>query len=186
MKRYLSYVGYLLRHTSEVRRACWKSGLFWQGIVHDLSKWRLDEAVPYAKFFYEKDGSKRQRRDTTGYYKPTDTGDAAFDFAWLLHQKRNKHHWQYWICPQDDGGFKTFPMPRKYVLEMLCDWYGASMAQGYGGDLTAWYAKNRDKMMMHSETRALVDANHARFEAFMKDRLGEHCGFEGFVSWSWV
>ena len=107
--KYLKYAWYIIKHKWYVMIECFKVGLYWQGITHDLSKLLPDEWFPYANYFY---GFKK--RDETGYYKPTDTGDKAFDFAWLLHQKRNPHHWQWWILPEDDGGTKILEMPLKY------------------------------------------------------------------------
>ena len=95
-------------------------------------------------------------RDSTGYYKPTDTGDKDFDFAWLLHQKRNRHHWQWWILPEDDGGVKILPMPEPYRTEMICDWLGAGRALGTPS-VNAWYKKNGSKMQLHPDTRAWVE-----------------------------
>ncbi len=152
--KHLKYLSYVLRHKWYVFIECCKLGIFWQGIVHDLSKFLPSEWFPYAEHFY---GSKaKQWRDSTGYYKPTDTGDPAFDFAWLLHQKRNKHHWQWWILPEDEGGIKIFPMPDKYRREMLADWRGAGRAQGKP-DTKAWYFANKDKMQLHPETRAWIE-----------------------------
>lgn len=157
MGKYLEYLGYVVRHKWFVLVECWKLGIVWQGIIHDLSKLRYSELVPYANFFYQK-----KRRDTTGYYKPTDTGDESFDFAWLLHQKRNKHHWQWWGLPEDEGGLKVLPMPLKYCLEMVADWCGASKAQGHGGyggsnGVLVWYHKHKHKMSLHPDTRAWVE-----------------------------
>ena len=157
MKRYWQYLRYVLRHKWHVLWACRKLGIFWQGVIHDLSKFRLDEFIPYAKHFYNPDGSCKDVRGKTGYYKPTDTGDPAFDFAWFLHQKRNKHHWQYWIVPEDGGGVKVFPMPQRYLLEVLADWQGAGLAQGRP-DTLAWYRKNKDKMQLSPETRKRIEA----------------------------
>ncbi len=95
-------------------------------------------------------------RNKTGYYKPTDTGDTAFDFAWLLHQKRNRHHWQWWVLPEDDGGSKVLPMPEPYRTEMICDWLGAGRALGTPS-VNAWYKKNGRKMQLHPSTRAWVE-----------------------------
>ncbi len=124
-------------------------------MVHDLSKFLPDEFVSYAKHFYGPQA--KQWRDSTGYYKPTDTGDAAFDFAWLLHQKRNRHHWQWWILPEDEGGIKVLEMPAKYCLEMLADWTGAGLAQGKP-DTKSWYLKNRVKMTLGKETRKWIES----------------------------
>jgi len=153
MIKHLRYLHYVLRHKYYVLRECWKHGLIWRGLTHDLSKFLPSEWLPYANYFY---GKAHTVRDETGYYKPTDTGDARFDFAWLLHQKRNDHHWQWWILPEDEGGIKVLPMSREARLEMLCDWIGAGLAQGTPGT-RAWYLKNKDKMLLHPETRAWVE-----------------------------
>lgn len=151
---YFKYFRYVLRHKWFVFLAACKLGVPWLGIIHDLSKFSPDEWIPYAKFFY---GTNKSRRDKTGYYKPTDTGDKAFDFAWLLHQKRNKHHWQWWVLPEDNGGVKVLPMPERYMREMLADWSGAGRAQGHGDDVKPWYLANNHKMQLHPDTRAWLE-----------------------------
>ena len=154
MNKYLKYLSYVLRHKWFVMTECFKVKLFWQGITHDLSKFLPDEFIPYANFFY---GKKKVIRDKTGYYKPTDTGDKAFDFAWLLHQKRNPHHWQWWILPEDEGEIKLLEMPYKCLLEMICDWRGAGKAQGYGDNTKEWYLENKNKMQLGDETRKQIE-----------------------------
>jgi hypothetical protein len=130
----------------------------WRGLVHDLSKFLPDEFIPYARHFYNPDGTlKPDKRDKTGYYKPTDTGDPYFDYAWILHQKRNKHHWQWWILPEDNGGTKILEMEYPYWLEMVCDWAGAGKAQNNKVGIRKWYLKNKDKMQMGPNTRSNVE-----------------------------
>lgn len=153
MNKYLKYLSYVTRHRWFVFLECCKMGIPWRGIVHDLSKYRPSEWFAYANYFYKPKGV----RDETGYYKPTDTGDEAFDFAWLLHQKRNDHHWQWWVLPIDDGGLKCLPMSLEAKKEMLCDWRGAGRAQGYGDNTKAWYLKNRSKMLLHPDSRWLIE-----------------------------
>jgi hypothetical protein len=154
MNIHFQYGRYVLRHKWFVFRECCKAGIVWRGITHDLSKLRPDEWFPYARYFY---GSNQPRRDSTGYYKPTDTGDIIFDHAWLLHQKRNDHHWQWWILPEGDGGIKVLPMSETARSEMLCDWRGASRAQGYGDNTVMWYIKNCGHMQLHPETRGWIE-----------------------------
>jgi hypothetical protein len=103
-------------------------------------------------------------RDSTGYYKPTNTGDAAFDFAWLLHQKRNKHHWQWWTLPEDEGGLVLLEIREPYLTEMICDWKGAGMAQGKFSphndpykETRMWWAANNHKMQIHQKTRQEIE-----------------------------
>jgi len=103
IKRYIKYLNYVLRHKWFVSLECFKRGIIWRGILHDLSKFLPSEFIPYARFFYEPDGASRQNkiRDKTGYYKPTDSGDEKFDKAWLAHIHRNAHHWQHHILFYD-------------------------------------------------------------------------------------
>lgn len=154
--KYIKYLSYVIRHKWYVFLECYKIGIFWQGIIHDLSKFLPSEFIPYANYFY---GNDNKKRDKTGYYKPTDTGNKDFDFAWLLHQKRNKHHWQWWILPEDEGRIKILDMPLKYRKEMLCDWRGAGRAQGFGDNTKEWYEKNKDKMLLHKDTREWIEKN---------------------------
>ena len=162
---WLQYLSYVLRHRWYVGRACWRCGLWRAGITHDLSKYLPSEFFPYASFFYGK-----KVRDSTGYYKPTDTGDKAFDFAWLLHQKRNRHHWQFWILPEDEGGVKLLPIPRKALLEMACDWWGAGKAQTGRGDFEGWYAANGHKIQMDADSRVMLENE---IMPFVRKRMGD-------------
>lgn len=117
MKRHLSYLRYVIRHKFFVFIA----GLhykapFWRLIIHDWSKFLPSEWTPYAKTFYGSDGSSRYKEHP------------SFGRAWNHHQKRNKHHWQYWVTLRDDGGVRAVKMPEKCVREMVADWAGAGRA----------------------------------------------------------
>lgn len=153
--KYFNYLWYILKHKYYVTLECFKRGLYWRGLIHDWSKFLPKEFIPYARHF---GGNIKEGRDKTGYYKPYDTGDAAFDFAWFQHQKINRHHWQWWLMPKDgdEKGFKVLPMSYKYRLEMLCDWFGAGRAQGTP-DTRAWYLVNKDKLILHPETRKWIE-----------------------------
>lgn len=148
--KYLVYLKYVLKHKYFVFLECWKLGIVWLGITHDWSKLLPSEFIPYAKHFYNK-----TVRDSTGYYKPYDTGDKAFDLAWFWHQKRNKHHWQYWCLPMDGGSAKVLDMPMKYRKEMLADWCGAGRAQGTPNSLN-WFEVHGGKFILHPDVRAWI------------------------------
>lgn len=159
--KHLKYLSYVLRHKWYVFLECCKYGLVWRGIVHDLSKFRPREWFAYAEHFYgpnshDKDGRYTPMRDKTGYYKPIDTGDAAFDRAWFWHQKVNSHHWQFWfqIHNTDDIHFGTIlEMPHNDMVEMFCDWHGASRAQGNKSTVPEWWQANKSKIRLHLLTR---------------------------------
>ena len=124
--KYMKYMSYLLRHKWFVGVECWKRGLYWRGLVHDMSKFLPSELIPYTNYFYGLNPT-----DETGYYRPTKNDHPEFDLAWLKHQKRNPHHWQYWILSTDSEGTKLIPMPEPYRTEMICDWIGAGKAKGF-------------------------------------------------------
>lgn len=176
MKRHWQYLKYVMKHKWYVFLACLQLGVpLWIAIFHDWDKFLPDEWFAYARFFYNEDGSKRQRRDKTGYYKPTDTGNDAFERAWFLHARRNKHHWQYWALATDEG-LKLYPMPDVYVREMLADWRGAGRAQGTP-DTLHWYVNNYYKMHLHRETRLKIERYliHGDFDCKPNTMtLGEH------------
>lgn len=84
MMRHLKYLSYVLRHKWFVLVA----GISQRVpllilIFHDWDKFLPDEWMPYARTFYKPNGSKQ--------YEET----AEFAYAWMLHQHRNKHHWQH-------------------------------------------------------------------------------------------
>lgn len=162
--KYIKYLKYIIKHKWFVMIECFKVGLIWQGIIHDVSKLLLSEFIPYANYFYGDKHDISRGRDENGYYKPTDTGDDAFDFAWLLHQKRNRHHWQWWILPEDEGGVKILEINYPYNMEMICDWLGAAKAQGKIPPkddkyfyTKKWYETHKNKMQLHPNTREFIE-----------------------------
>ncbi len=154
--KHLKYLSYVVRHKWFVFVECCKLGIPWRGLTHDLSKFLPSEWFPYVEHFYGSGTGIKTGRDSTGYYKAGASGKDAFDFAWLLHQKRNRHHWQWWMLPMDQDEDRTFEMPIKYRLEMLADWRGAGRAQG-NPDVAGWYAKNGQKMTLGPKTREWIE-----------------------------
>ncbi len=157
MFRYIKYINYLIRHKYYVMKECFKQGLYIQAITHDLSKFMPDEFIPYANYFYGSGNNIKKGRDSTGYYKPYETGDDDFDFAWLLHQKRNRHHWQWWTLPKDREGIKILEIDTIYIKEMICDWRGAGIAQNGKDTAIEWYIEHKDKMQLHPITRMKIE-----------------------------
>lgn len=155
--KHLKYLKYVTMHRYYVFLECLKMGLVWRGLKHDISKFLPSEWFPYAEFFHGK--YAKARRDKTGYYDPNHTASLEFSYAWFLHTKRNDHHWQYWATAKDTDGVKLFPMPPNAILEMICDWYGASRAQGKSGwpEVLTWYTDNKDKIRLHYTTRYYVE-----------------------------
>lgn len=132
-------IKYLLKHKYYVAIACFKYGLYWQGITHDLDK-----------LFTNKTCAE--------------------------HHRTAKHHWEYW---EDDPfnkmlvfyqgeEFVATPIPEKYLLEMLCDWWGSWKARDSKMTPKQWYKKNKDVMHLHPDSRKYIEDN---INKFSKERL---------------
>lgn len=146
MKAHAQYLSYVVRHKWFVFRAGLKTGApLWRLVIHDWSKFSPAEWTPYVRSFYGKQGRTPEVR-------------AAFDAAWLHHQHSNPHHWQHWLLQEDDGPLKTLPIPAPLVREMVADWMGAGRAITGRWEVAEWYAKNRERIRLHSDTRALVES----------------------------
>jgi hypothetical protein len=146
LKACAKYFVVLNRHRRLVRKECFKRGLYWRGLTHDLSKFGGQEFFPYALY----------------YYLPPECVDhgitEAAKRAWLLHLHLNDHHWQYWVLREDSGRTIPVDMSHSAVLEMISDWVGAGKSYQDGMDILDWYAENSEKMIMSPNTRALVSA----------------------------
>lgn len=161
----LAYLRYVLRHKRFVFEEGRRLGVpLWNLVWHDWTKFLPSEWTPYVDYFYRKyryaswgdvpfacpnrlalrEGVKTER-------------DAAFDRAWNLHQKRNRHHWQAHILHRDDGTVEALPMPDVDMREMVADWAGAGRAIHGKREVAAWYGKNKGKMVLHPATRARVE-----------------------------
>jgi hypothetical protein len=156
-KRYIAYFKYLFIHKYYVYKFCRKLKLsVWQSVLHDWSKFLPIELVPYAKYFYNNDGTKRNIRNPDGSYDPTKIGK-DFDYSWLSHQRRNKHHWQHWLLMNDSGSWYPLEIPDKYIKEMVADWCGAGYAKKKKLEVSEWYKENKSKMILHSDTRKKIE-----------------------------
>ena len=144
---YIQYLKYLLEHKKNVFIECVKSGHFIHAITHDLSKFLPSEFVSYAKFFYSKNRTKT--------YKTSDEIDENFLKGWCFHQKRNKHHWNYWVCLTRKDEIEPVPMPRKYIKQMILDW--KAMGRKFGDTPKGYYEKNKKDFIMHKDTIRILE-----------------------------
>lgn len=165
MKKYIKYLWYVIRHKWYVGVECFRMGLYWRGITHDLSKLRPSEFIPYARYFYGNNGDITRGRDKSGSYRAGETIDDKFNLAWLLHQKRNRHHWQWWLLPLDDGGTKIVQMDTDTINEMVCDWVGAGKAMGKFSpkndiylETRNWYKQNKERMVLNKIERNYIES----------------------------
>lgn len=135
----------ILTHKFWVAYYCFQVGLYWQGIVHDLSKFSWTEFSRSIKYWDDKISSLANERNINGYSE-----------TFLHHRGRNPHHYEYWIHSLDDGGIPA-EMPRKYAIELACDYLAA--CRTYGGNPRNeidWWRKYSPKIKMHESTKSYL------------------------------
>ncbi len=112
---------------------------------HDASKSKPDEYEAYDAYFY---GGNRSYAVVQ-----------AFQRAWLLHIHRNPHHWQHWVLINDDPGEGEvlLEMPYNYIIEMICDWWAFSWAEGDLSEIFSWYDEHKDYIKLNPKTRETVE-----------------------------
>lgn len=140
------------RHKKMVMEHCFRVGLYWQGITHDLSKYSPVEFIPGVIYYQGNRSPNNAEREIKGLSK-----------AWLHHKGRNKHHYEYWIDYPPVVGDKTLEgmlMPDRYIIEMFCDRVAASKI--YNGkkytdrDALDYFEKGKGHYVMHPHTYRML------------------------------
>ncbi len=152
-QRFFGHLTTVLRHKYYVAQGCFHCGLYYQGLVHDLSKFTPTEFSVGVKYF---DG----HRSPNAVQRKVNEGCSP---SWLHHKGRNRHHYEYWI----DYGFfqqqKVYGnrMPMRYVIEMVCDRRAACITY-QGPDYTPaapWehLQFSKEYVIMHRDTKAVLE-----------------------------
>ena len=106
----------ITHHRHKVIANCFRAGILWRGLLHDLSRYSPTEFIPGAKHYLGDRSPNEGEREDYGYSK-----------AWMHHKGRNRHHFEYWtdyspVTKKMEG----VPMPKKFLIEMFCDRVAAS------------------------------------------------------------
>ena len=112
MTKFFKHLRIIIKHRHEVFKLCCKCGLFWRGLVHDLSKFSSIEFWEGVKYY-------------TGKYSPIGVcrKQNGYSNAWIHHKNKNKHHIEYWYDAENEIQMN---IPYKYAVESLCDRIAAS------------------------------------------------------------
>lgn len=108
--RMINHLKTVLKHKTEVAKICFKFGLYWQGIVHDMSKFSPTEFIPSVKYYSGVRSPIEAEKEEKGY-----------SMAWLHHKNKNKHHFWYWVDYNSKQVQTPVRIPLKYVYEMIAD-----------------------------------------------------------------
>ncbi len=142
----------ITKHRHMVIYHCFKAGILWQGLRHDLSKYSPTEFIEGIKYYQGTRSPNERARELNGY-----------SLAWMHHKGRNKHHFEYWRDVSiETGKYEAVEMPLKYVIEMFCDRVAASKI--YGGksytDRAAldYFNRKRAGRSIHPKTSELLES----------------------------
>ncbi len=140
----------ITKHRWKVRKYCFKVGLYWQGLMHDMSKYSPTEFWAGVKYYQGTRSPNTQERELNGY-----------SLAWMHHKGRNKHHFEYWS--DIDLKTKTYApvqMPKKYFVEMVMDriaackiYHGKAYTDGDALEYLQKSLEARESSCMHPKTK---------------------------------
>ncbi len=141
----------ITNHRHKVIYHCFKSGIIWQGLFHDLSKYSPTEFIEGVKYYQGTRSPNEAAREKNGY-----------SLAWIHHKGRNKHHFEYWTdYNKETHQLEPVKMPLKYVVEMFCDRVAASKIYGkenYNDSYALNYYNNKKKVRkIHPETAKIIE-----------------------------
>ncbi len=137
----------ITRHRWIVMTGCFRVGLYWQGLTHDLSKYSPTEFWNGARFYQGTRSPNAAEREEKGYSE-----------AWMHHKGRNRHHYEYWTdMNRQTRCYESVPMPRRYLVEQVMDRRAACIVyQGKDytdGSALAYFLGSRERELMHPQTR---------------------------------
>lgn len=150
MQAYRHFVT-ITHHRILVMRGCFRVGLYWQGLTHDLSKYSPTEFLVGARYYQGNRSPNTAEREDKGY-----------STSWMHHKGRNKHHYEYWTdLNPETRQYESVPMPRKYFAEMIMDRIAASKVyrgnQYTDGDSLDYLNRSTEKKLLHPETRRQLE-----------------------------
>ena len=137
----------ITHHKWLVLCGCFRVGLFWQGLTHDLSKYSTVEFWNGARYYQGTKSPNTAERVDKGYSE-----------AWMHHKGRNRHHYEYWTdLNLQTREYEPKPMPRKYLAEMVMDRIAACKTyqgkQYTQASAFVYFDNSREKTRMHPQTR---------------------------------
>lgn len=143
----------ITRHRHKVMWYCFKAGIGFQGLFHDLSKYSFVEFMNGAKYY-------------TGTCSPNalERAKKGYSLAWMHHKGRNKHHYEYWLdysTKNIPGGMAPAPMPNRYIVEMLMDRIAASKVykkEAYTNrSPLEYYLSAKEPAPLHKKTKKVLE-----------------------------
>lgn len=143
ISNYYKHFYRVIKHKKEILKICWELGLYWRGLVHDLSKFHPKEFIESSKYYDKKISPI-----------PLCKSDKGYSIAWQHHHGHNDHHFEYWI-DYNKGKIEPIKMPFECMLEMIADWLAAQKT--YSGIIDykkelEWFNNTKHNFIIHPVT----------------------------------
>ena len=146
---FLGHIHTVNIHRWEVFKLSIRLGIPLQGLLHDLSKYSIEELRDSVKYY------------AGGKYSPLVKckKETGYSRAWLHHKGRNKHHYEYWY---DVAAPEKAPIiPLKYMLEMVCDRIAATKTYNRGHfeykQVLDYYYKEEPHMTLNPKLKKFLE-----------------------------
>ena len=156
------YDEYLQEHISNVERA-----FLWL-VDHNI----IDEADVPPNAIYHHDESKFSKDEYDAYdkyfFKDKEAAKEEFEKAWLHHIRNNPHHWNYWVVVDAKNEVYPIDMPKRYVIEMLCDHLSFAFKKNDLNEIFEFYCNKKSDMVLTKNTRDLYESYLNKIAAIIK------------------
>lgn len=142
----------ITKHRHKVVSHCFRAGIPWRGLMHDLSKYAPTEFFEGARYWQGTRSPNEKAREEQGFSR-----------AWMHHKGRNRHHFEYWrdYNHQVHGDIPV-KMPFVFVLEMFCDRVAASkiyQGKNYNDRHPLdYFLRAKPHRIIHQETSDLLES----------------------------
>lgn len=142
----------ITKHRHRVIVHCFRAGIGFQGLFHDLSKYSYTEFSAGVRFYQGTRSPNEMERETNGY-----------SLAWMHHKGRNRHHFEYWTDYNPvSKKMEPVEMPLKYVKEMFCDRLAASKiynGKNFNNSMPLdYFLRGKARRVIHPATSELLES----------------------------
>ena len=181
MKNFFGHLRTITHHRRLVRQGCFRVGLYWQGLTHDLSKFSPTEFRIGVRYYQGTRSPNAAEREINGC-----------SMAWMHHKGRNRHHFEYWTdLSLATRTYVPIEMPPRYLAEMVMDRIAACKTyQGAAytdASPLAYFEKSGEGRDIHPKTRAqltylltmLRDRGEAKTFRYIREVIRNKASFQG-------
>ena len=151
IKNFFGHLHTINKHRHKVIANCFRAGIIWRGLNHDLSKYSPTGFWEGVKYYQGNRSPNEGEREAKGHSD-----------AWMHHKGRNRHHFEYWTDYDPKTKAVTpIEMPVTFVIEMFCDRVAASKTYNKkkydDSKPLSYFLPGKERRMIHPATSELLE-----------------------------